>query len=74
MEWLGGSEVREEGVIDSRNGVAAGPEKRCCTLDRQSSQYSSVSKRGCKYMCPTSKRLAFSRVHLWLSPTLRSEY
>lgn len=39
MEWLGGSEVREDGVIDSRNGVAAGPEKRCCTLERQNSQY-----------------------------------
>ena len=26
------------------------------------------------YMCPTSNKLAFSRVHLWLSPTLRSEY
>ena len=25
-------------------------------------------------MCPTSNKLAFSRVHLWLSPTLRSEY
>ena len=34
VEWLGGSEEREEGVIDSRNGVAAGPEKRCCTLKR----------------------------------------
>lgn len=75
VEWSVWREAVDEGVIFSSKGAAPGPDRRCCTLEQEVSISQSRRKQHeTAYMWPTSKRLAFSLVHLWLSPILRSEY
>ena len=37
VEWLVWREAVDEGVIFSSNGAAPGPDRRCCTLEREMS-------------------------------------
>ena len=74
MDWLGGRVERDEGVMLSRNASAPGPEKWCCTLGNRQNGTLLETRCSRSYMCPTSNRLAFSRVHLCESIMLRSLY
>ena len=54
----------DEGVILSSKDAAPGPERRCCTLEYETSTSQSRGEdRNAAYIWPTSKRLALSLVH-----------
>jgi hypothetical protein len=85
VDWRSGNEDSDEGVMLSRKASAPGPEKWCWTLDGLAQEHdwkivgvmvSTQSKYevAVTYICPTSNKLAFSRVQLCESMMLISLY
>lgn len=74
---FGASLSTEEGVTFFSRSMAPGPLSWCWTLWMGKSVSHcgfALARRRVTYMWLTSKRLAFSRVHMWLSTWLRSAY